>query len=152
MHRWRSSSVRTALDSNSSRLASKILVAALVLASVTALIVNQRGRAEGLVIEAVHIENDFAPAGGVDALAEISFRVKDADHVDVDIVDSGEAVERLTENKKVGAGEVVELSWDGNDENGALASPGTYVVRIRLRDRARTITPAQQISLEEEAD
>lgn len=149
----RSSSARTALDSNSSRLASKVLVAALVLASVTALIVNQRLRADGLVIEAVHIESDFSPSSGVDALAEVDFRVKDADHVDVDIVDKdGQLVQRLTENKAVGDDGVVEVSWNGADEDGKTAPEGLYTLRIRLRERERTITPAAEISLEEEAD
>jgi hypothetical protein len=154
VRRWRSSSDRTALAANSNRLAGILLVAVLAIASVTALIVNQRLRAGGLVIEALHIEEDFAPSSGTDDLAEIDFRVnKGPEKIDVEILDShGGVVDHLAEGKEAKDNEVVKLAWDGQNDDGEAAPTGAYTLRIKLLDRGRTISPRQEISLEDEAD
>jgi flagellar hook assembly protein FlgD len=144
----------TSLKSSSSSRASKLLVAALIVASLGMLIVNQRVRSDSLLIDRVDVSGDFAPDGdGVDDVAAISFRVKDDDKVDVDIVDSdGDEVRNLADAQPVETDDEIELSWNGFDDGGKQAEPGVYSLRINLRDRDREITPGEQISLEEEED
>jgi flagellar hook capping protein FlgD len=107
------------------------------------------------VIEALHIEEDFAPNGsGADDLAEIDFRVnKGPEKLDVDVLNShGELIQRLADDQVAADDQVVELAWNGLDADGERAPTGLYSLRIRLLDRGRTITPRQEISLEDEAD
>ncbi len=139
---------------NGSRWAGGLLVAALIVASLGALIINQRTRASGLLIDAIHVNGDIAPDGdGVDDSALIRFRVDEADRVDVTLLDpAGEAVRKLTEATEVGDGQVVRLTWDGINDQGALVGRGTYTLRIRLHARGRTITPGETIAVEEDED
>lgn len=136
------------------RLASGLLVAVLVAASIGALIGNQRTRADGLVLESIHLSGDIAPDGdGIDDVAAISFRIRDADIVDVDILGpDGEFIRTLVEDCETGDDEVIEEPWDGTDENGTVVPPGIYKLRIQLQNLDRTVTPEKGISVEEDED
>lgn len=126
----------------------------LVLASLAALILNQRSRAGGLLIDAIHVNSDIAPDGdGLDDAALIRFRVDQADRVAVTVLDeNGEAVRRLVEAEEVSDGEVLRVAWDGTDDEGAIVERGAYTLHIRLQDRGRTITPGEEIAVEEDED
>jgi flagellar hook assembly protein FlgD len=122
------------------------LVAVVVLACVAGLLVNQRIRRDGLVVDRIRTDPSFTPNGdGHDDTAGISFRIKGPDRVDLEVLDSsGDVVRHLLvgqpmENHKVG-----HYVWDGNADGGAPAPAGSYTLRIHEIDRDRTITPPNE--------
>jgi hypothetical protein len=141
--RWRSSSAKTAPVPNVNRIAAPLLVAAVVVACLAGLLVNQRIRRDGLVVDRIRADACFSPNGdGHDDTAGISFRIKGPDRVDLDLLDSsGDVVRHVLVSHPMRDEKVEHFVWDGQAEGGSPAPDGTYTLRIYEIDRDRTITP-----------
>jgi flagellar hook assembly protein FlgD len=122
---------------------------ALLLASLSALYLNQRIRRDGLVLDSIHVTPRFSPNGDGDHdRARISFRIKGPDEIDLDVLDSsGDRVRRLAAGRTLGDRVVTRFRWDGRTDAGGEAPAGVYTLRIRERRRERTVTPSEQIAL-----
>jgi FlgD Ig-like domain len=132
------------------RVASTLLVVALLAATAAAFALT-----EGLKLDAgrppisqTRTAKVFSPVCGCEtATASISFRLREADRLDVTILRAGEVVRTLTDGAHYPAGRV-ELAWDGRDDAGALLPEGSYRPRVHLRGDRRTITLPPQNDIE----
>jgi hypothetical protein len=134
-------SARTALELR--RIAEPLLVAAVVVACVAGLLINQRTRRDGLVVDRIRADVCFSPNGdGHDDTAGITFRIKGPDRVDLDLLNaSGDVVRRLLVAHPMRDEKIQHFVWDGQADGGAPAQNGTYTLRIHEIERDRTITP-----------
>ncbi len=126
------------------RWAAPLLVAVLVVACVAGLLINQRIRRDGLVVDRIRVDECFTPNGdGHDDTAGISFRIKGPDRVDLDLLDAdGEVARHLLANHPMRDQRVEHFVWDGLGDDGAPApGGGAYTLKIHEIDRGRTITP-----------
>lgn len=119
------------------------------MACVAGLLINQRIRRNGLVVDRIRVDASFTPNGdGHDDTAGISFRIKGPDRVDLDLIDaSGREVRHLAVHQPFGDHKVTRFVWDGRTDGGAPAPPGVYTLRIKELGRDRTITPGEEIFL-----
>jgi hypothetical protein len=70
--------------------------------------------------------------------ADLSFRLRKPQRIDVEIVDAdGDRVRVLATDERLPTGRV-EYEWDGRDDSGAVVPDGPYRVRVRLLDDRRT--------------
>ena len=65
----------------------------------------------------------------------IKFKLREADRLDVSIVDGADRVVRTIERDRDYAQGPVEIEWDGRDDAGKVLPEGEYKPRIRLRRR-----------------
>ncbi|MGZ5309114.1 MAG: hypothetical protein ACXWDQ_01545 [Solirubrobacterales bacterium] len=131
------------------RLAGPLIVAALILATTGALVHNQRLRRDGLVIDRIHVTSSFSPNGDKNGdIAEVHFRIKGPDQVQVDVLDSeGRQVRRLAKGRRMEDRRARRFLWNGRSDAEQPAAPGTYSLRIKILGRDRTVTPDQRIVL-----
>jgi hypothetical protein len=118
--------------------------AALLLATVGALVAAQRLRAASATIADFARTPVFSPNGdGRLERAGVRFRLARADRVTVAVVDAGgAAVRTLVRGRTVAAGREVRAAWDGRDDAGTRARDGRYRYRITLQRQGRnTIVP-----------
>jgi hypothetical protein len=125
------------------RIAAPLLVAAVVVACVAGLLVNQRIRRDGLVVDRIRVDPCFTPNDdGHDDTAGITFRIKGPDRVNVDLLDTSHDVTRhLLVGHPMRDHEVEHFVWDGLADGDEPAPEGVYTLRIKEIDRGRTITP-----------
>jgi flagellar hook assembly protein FlgD len=118
-------------------------------ASIGALVHNQRLRRDGLVLDRIHATSFFTPNGDQNGdIAQVTFRIKGPDRVRVDVIDSsGRLVRRLAVARRMPDGRPRRFLWNGNDDVARPAPAGTYTLRIVILGRDRTVTPAQHIVL-----
>lgn len=123
------------------RIASGVLVAALLAATVVAFVYTEKLKLTKSPITGTLVDKVFSPVCDCDtASARITFRLRRPDVIDADIVDGhGEVVRELVRSRAQGAGRAF-LVWDGRGESGAVVPEGSYRPRIRLRRERRTIT------------
>ncbi len=120
----------------------------LVLATFGALFVTQRLKHVPPLVLSVRMNNFFSPYSRIHPVERISFKVKHGDDVTVTVIDAqGHAVATLWDDMALNAYHKLSLQWNGYTQAGALAPPGTYRIRIRLRRQDRTIVPARQFVL-----
>jgi hypothetical protein len=69
----------------------------------------------------------------------LTFQLRERELIDATIVDAdGDFVKTLLASSEEGAGRV-RTEWDGRDEAGRIVPDGDYRVRVRMRDKRRTI-------------
>lgn len=143
--------VDAAGGTNRRRLLAPIVFAVLVAATVAAMIVTQRVRRHGLVLDKVKVTEAFTPDGDRDAdKAVIRFRLTREETIDISILDDDDrAVRTLIDDEPHSDHKLLRFYWNGLDDDGALAPQGTYSLRILLHRRGRTITPSETILLVE---
>jgi hypothetical protein len=139
-------SARTALGRSVSRWAAPLLVAAVVVACIAGLLIDQRFRRDGLVVDRIRTDMCFTPNGdGHDDTAGISFRIKGPDRVNLEILDStGGVVRHLLVGQEMADHKVAHYTWDGLADGGSPAPVGSYTLRIHEIGRDRTITPPNE--------
>lgn len=82
--------------------------------------------------------------------ARVSIRLREADALDVTIVDeAGETVRVLREGARPGRGRVT-FRWNGADDEGETVPDGRYRLRVHLVEADRTVTFARRIVVDTE--
>ena len=91
----------------------------------------------------------FSPVCGCDTeTAEISFRLREADRLDVSIVDGSDRVVRTIERGRQYDAGPVAIEWDGRDDAGEVLPEAEYEPRIRLRGKRTTYTLPNPIRID----
>ncbi|MGZ8795618.1 MAG: FlgD immunoglobulin-like domain containing protein [Gaiellaceae bacterium] len=122
------------------RIASTVLVVALLAATAAAFALTQGLKSQPSPIFGTEVDEEFSPVCGCDTeTATIAFKLREADRLDVAIVDGGEVVRTIESGRAYGRG-LVEIEWDGRDDAGRLLQEGDYEPRIHSRDERWTIT------------
>ena len=123
-----------------SRLAPAALVAALLVATSVAFVVTEKLKLTRSPIIGPTVAKVFSPTCDCEtSTAEIRFRLRKADRVSVEIVDSrGHVVRELARDRPQGR-RFVAYTWDGRDSAGRVVDEGTYKPRVHLDRQRRTI-------------
>jgi len=128
----------------------RIAFALLVAATFAAFFVAQRLKSTPPVVSKVRVVKFFSPnADGRRDSEPISFSVKEADDVTVDMVDEGGGrVRRLASGVAARPYAPVRLRWDGRTDEGRRAPDGFYRLRISLRRTGRSVVVPEAIDLD----
>ena len=122
------------------RIASTVLVVALLAATAAAFALTQGLKSQPSPIFGTDVEGVLSPVCGCDTRsATISFKLREADRLDVEIVDGSGVVRTLVRRREYAAGRV-SLEWNGRDDVGAVLPEGEYEPRVRVRGARQTIT------------
>ncbi|MBA2348605.1 MAG: hypothetical protein H0V81_09960, partial [Solirubrobacterales bacterium] len=120
----------------------RAVFATLVVATFGAFFAAQRLKNEPTAVQGFGRTPIFSPNGdGRREQAKLSFLLKTADTVDVDVVTTdGDVVRSLAKDRALPAFRKLALFWDGTTDDGKPAPDGVYRARITLRDEGRAIT------------
>lgn len=131
------------------RLASTLLVLALLGGTAAAFAVTEGLKLEPSPILAPEIDKVFSPVCGCPTrVADVGFRLRRSDELTLAIVDSGgEVVRTLVDSRRYPRGRV-HVRWDGRDEAGRIVAEGAYRPRVHLGDQHRTIVFPNEIRLD----
>jgi hypothetical protein len=122
------------------RIASTVLVVALLAATAAAFVLTQGLKSQPSPIRGTNVDDVFSPVCACDTeTAAISFRLREADRLDVAIVDGGDEVVRTLERGRRYPAGPVQFRWDGRDDAGDVLPEGSYKPRIHLREERQTI-------------
>jgi len=133
------------------RAATGVFVA-LVAATFAAFFVAQRLKNEPSDLKGVRHLAYISPNGdGRKDRTPISFYLKKADDVAVDIVDDKRSLVRsLVENRHLGVRQRIRgVVWDGRDDEGQVVPDGIYQVRVTLRREGRAVFPSGVINVDD---
>lgn len=83
--------------------------------------------------------------------ALLSFRLRHADRLDVEIVSDGEAVRTLAHGRRFPKGRV-RFKWGGRDDTGTLVPAGTYRVRVYVHGDDRTVVFRREVTVLDQTD
>jgi hypothetical protein len=124
----------------------------LLAASLIAIFVTQRLRAEGTVISEVQTSRSAfreCPVGERGPGIPISFQLEHDDIVSAEIVsfDRPETVRRLFSDRPLSGPARHCAPWDGLDDSGKPAKPGSYRLKIGLADLQKEATAGEPIRL-----
>lgn len=133
------------------RIASTVLVVALLAATAAAFALTQGLKLQKSPIFGTEVERVFSPVcacarGGGDE-ATIAFKLRESDRIDVEIVDGDRVVRSLEQGRSYPSGPV-EVEWDGRDDAGEVLPEGEYSPRVRLREAHQTITLPNPIRID----
>lgn len=130
------------------RIASTVLVVALLAATAAAFALTQGLKLEKSPIFGTRVDTVFSPVCDCDEpTAEIAFRLRKADRLDVSIVDGGEVVRTIERGASHPKGRV-SIEWDGRDDAGRVLPEGEYRPRVHLRGERQTITLPNPIRID----
>lgn len=131
------------------RLASTVLVVALLAATATAFALTEGLKLEPSPILGTDVAKVFSPVCECEsAEARISFRLRRADRLDIALVDSdGNTVVTPIRGRRYPRGRVV-VRWDGVGADGQLLPEGEYRPRVHLRQARRTIVLPNPIEID----
>jgi hypothetical protein len=121
--------------------AARVVFGLLVVATVASFFVAQRLKNQPAVLQKVRFSQAFSPDGDGrrDNLA-IYFTVKRGQPVTAEVVDrGGQTVRTLASDLDAGTYKENRLVWNGRDDDGRLASDGTYRLKVVLEDEGRSI-------------
>lgn len=130
------------------RIASTVLVVALLAGTAAAFALTQGLKLQKSPIFGTDVDEIFSPVCGCERrAAEIAFKLRQPDRLDVSIVDGGEVVRTIERGRSYSAGPVT-IEWDGRDDAGRVLPEDDYRPRIRLRDERKTITLPNPIRID----
>jgi hypothetical protein len=130
------------------RIASTVLVVLLLAATAAAFALTQGLKLQKSPILGTRVQPVFSPVCRCDrARAEIAFRLRKADRIDVSIVDGSEVVRTIVRNRSYPKGPVT-IDWDGRDDAGRLLPEGEYQPRIHVHEERQTITLPNPIRID----
>jgi len=117
-----------------------ILVLALLVGSAAAFAVTERLKLEPSPITGTLVDKIFSPVCNCPTdRAKISFRLRKAGTITVDLLDSGDhSVRTLVRHKHEPVGRLT-LHWNGRDDEGDVVADAVYRPRVRLQSHGRTI-------------
>ena len=126
-----------------------IVFGVLVAATFAAFFVAQRLKNAPSVVQQFNATYVFSPnRDGRKDRAHVTFKVKKADDVTVELVDrDGDPVKTLLDDQRLEAYAPIKpsLSWDGTDDDGSVVPDGRYRVRITLRHLGRSVIPQRSL-------
>jgi hypothetical protein len=131
------------------RLAPAALIAALLVATSAAFVVTEQLKLTRNPIVAPRVDKLFSPVCDCATdTASITFRLRKADRVTVDVIDSqGNLVRELARRRPQGRG-AVSYVWDGRDGEGHVVAEGSYRPRVHLDRARRTIVMPNPIRVD----
>lgn len=130
------------------RIASTVLVVALLAATAAAFALTQGLKSQPSPIFGTEPGDVFSPVCGCETrTASIAFKLREDDRLDVAIVDGGEVVRTIERGRRFARGPV-EIEWDGRDDSGRLLPEGEYLPRVHSRDERWTITLPNPIRID----
>jgi hypothetical protein len=117
-----------------------VLAVTLLVGSVAAFTYTQRLKLERSPVGTARFDRWLSPECDCPrATAMLSFQLRERERIDATIVDAdGDFVKMLLASSEERAGQV-RTEWDGRDEAGRVVPDGEYRVRVRMRDKRRTI-------------
>jgi hypothetical protein len=122
------------------RIASTVLVVALLAATAAAFALTQGLKSQPSPIFGTDVDEVFSPVCGCDTrTAAIAFKLRENDRLDVAIVRGDEVVRTIERGRAYDRG-LVDIEWDGRDDAGRLLPEGEYLPRVHSRDERWTIT------------
>jgi hypothetical protein len=123
-----------------SRLPQTLIVVALLAATATAFAVTERLKLERSPITGTKVDRVFSPVCECARdVAVISFVLRKAGSVTVDLLDSdGRTVRRLVRDRDEQRGRVA-YTWEGRDDSDRIVDDGVYRPRVLLEEHGRTI-------------
>jgi hypothetical protein len=123
------------------RIASALLVAGLLVATVAAFAVTERLKLVRSPILQTRLDRGlFSPVCECETDGvQIGFRLRRADRITFTVVDpAGDLVRTLIRDRRMAAGPGT-VRWDGRDDRGAVVPEGTYKPRVHFARQRRTI-------------
>ncbi|MEP7225208.1 MAG: FlgD immunoglobulin-like domain containing protein [Actinomycetota bacterium] len=132
------------------RIASTVLVVALLAATAAAFALTQGLKNQPAPIFGTRVPLPvFSPVCECDSqTAPIIFKLRQADRLDVAIVDGSDRIVRTIESGHEYAQGPVQIEWDGRDDAGQVLPEGEYKPRIHLRDDRTTYTLPNPIRID----
>ena len=131
------------------RVVSTAFVLVLTASTAAAFALTQHAKLERSPIYAPHIDPVFSPNGKVKPVANIAFRVRPHERIDVWVQDSkGRKVATLLSNRDVHANGQIRLVWDSITSSGAAVPDGVYRPVVKLLRSHRTIVLPSDIRLD----
>jgi hypothetical protein len=117
-----------------------VLAVTLLVGSVAAFTYTQKLKLERSPVGTAHFDRWLSPECECPhQIARLSFQLRERERIDATIVDGdGDLVTTLLAASEQGPGRVTS-AWDGRDEAGRIVPDGAYRVRVRMRDKRRTI-------------
>ena len=130
------------------RIASTVLVVALLAATAAAFALTQGLKLQKSPIFGTRVQPVFSPVCDCPKeTARIAFKLRKADRLDISIVDGGQVVRTIERGKRYPKGPVV-IRWDGRDDAGRILPEGDYRPRIHVRSEHQTITLPNPIRID----
>ena len=130
------------------RIASTVLVVALLAATAAAFALTQGLKLQKSPIFGTRVQPVFSPVCDCPKeTARIAFKLRKADRLDISIVDGGEVVRTIERGKRYPKGPVL-IRWDGRDDAGRILPEGDYRPRIHVRSEHQTITLPNPIRID----
>jgi len=116
------------------------LAVTLLVGSVAAFTYTQKLKLERSPIGRPHFDRWISPECDCPrGTVRLSFELRERERIDATMVDGdGNLVKMLLPASEQGRGRV-RMAWDGRDEAGRIVPDGDYRVRVRMRDKRRTI-------------
>ena len=131
------------------RIASTVLVVALLAATAAAFVLTQGLKQQPSPIRGTRVDDVFSPVCGCDsATAEIAFRLREPDRLDVAIVDGAGEIVRTIERGRAYPKGPLAIEWDGRDDAGDVLPEGEYKPRVHLREERKTIVLPNPIRID----
>ena len=124
------------------RFASTVLVVALLAATAAAFALTEGLKLQPSPITGpIDVTRIFSPVCACETeTATIGFRLREADVLDVAVVDTGRRVVATIARAESRPAGLVSFQWDGRDDEGRVLPEGAYSPRIHLREERETIT------------
>src|SRR5688500_8743827 len=121
------------------RIASTAFVVVLLSATTAAFALTERLKLQQSPILGPRVDKLFSPVCACEsATAAVRFRLRNADRLDIAIVDAdGDVVRTLVQGRRYGRG-AVAVAWNGRDDRGAVVAEGSYRPRVHLDEQHRT--------------
>jgi hypothetical protein len=131
------------------RIATTVLVLGLLGGTAAAFAVTEGLKLQKSPIFGTQVTKDFSPVCRCPtASAQISFRLRHADHLTLSIeTEAGRVVRTIFVSRPISAG-FHTYAWNGRLEGGALAHDQVYKPRLELDDADRTINLPNGISVD----
>jgi hypothetical protein len=130
------------------------VVSLLAVATVGAFAYAQRLKREPLILDKVTFgtkktRGAFTPNGDcVNDHGRVRFRITRSDRADVEITDpDGRLVRTLAADRFLKRYRFFVFHWDGLTDEGTLAEPGRYKLRLALLEQDRELTPGGSLRL-----
>lgn len=134
------------------RFLAPLVVALLAIVTVGAFAYAQRLKREPLLLDKVTFgtkktRGALTPNGDcVNDRGRIRFRITRSDRADVEITDpDGRLVRTLASDRFLKRYRFFVFHWNGRTDDGTLADPGRYKLRLVLLEQDRTITPGGKL-------